>query len=142
MKKKSLRSLTAAPANVSHSKSSNKPLFNSCLVSEIIENDNVAIFTYDDKGNLLTYIHHNGIDKETYTYTSSSIIKKYENSRWSSSNYIQTYLLDAQGRVKSSSYSSNSASYTCSYIYNSDGYLIEEKTVWNGGTRNNKIYLE
>lgn len=102
-----------------------------CLVSEVVNGNNKddkQAYAYDESGNVLTYIYAGEGLKETYTYTSSSITKKHEQSPVS---YTEVFTLDAQGRVKSSSWTSTdvaNSNYTASYTYDNDGYLIEKKT--------------
>lgn len=89
---------------------------NSCTLSEIaISNGDKITFTHDDKANLKTVSYENENITSTYTYTAATII---QNSSAGSHNDTQTYLLDAQSRIKSQG--------NRTFKYGAEGYLIEE----------------
>ncbi|WP_293302615.1 DUF4595 domain-containing protein [Pedobacter sp. UBA4863] len=101
-----------------------------CALSEVIIGNNGNVkFTFDDKGNLTAVTYGNENITSSYIYTTSTIT---QNSSAGSHNDMRTYLLDAQGIIKSQG--------ERSFKYNSEGYLIEEsygKTIikysWSNG---------
>lgn len=111
-------------ASCSKSKDEPKDEAVSCQLTESSSPNGKTNYTYNGDGKLIA----SKIDayKETYEYTSTSIIWKFIEP--SGTIYTTTYLLDAQGRVKSSSENRANSTFT----YNSEGYLMEVNTVGSG----------
>jgi len=108
-------------ASCSKSKDEPKDEAVSCQLTESSSPNGKTTYTYNGDGKLTA----SKIDayQETYEYTSTSIIWKFIEP--SGTIYTTTYLLDAQGRVKSSSDNSSNSTFT----YNSERYLTEVNTV-------------